>query len=100
MDAEIHDPSLEGEYLVSGDAPTVATAPQIFYMNDSDIILNWVAEGSDGRLYTVPAQAGGWMLRENYEGPRETLRPVSWSKATTIMWFVYGDTGNMTINCR
>lgn len=73
--------------------------PRIFYLENSTYIMNWVAEGSDGRLYIVPAEPGGWLRRNDYRGSQEDLVPLSTHKATTIAWYVYGDVGKVTIAC-
>lgn len=76
------------------------TTPRIYYAEDVPFIMNWVAEGTDGRLYVVPAQPGGWLQRDDFKGCPDELVPVSQPKASTIAWFVYGDVGNITIASR
>ena len=73
------------------------TPRRIYYSDTKPIMINWVAEGTDGELYLVPAEAGGWLRRATYEGPCEGLVAVSPQKAHTITWYVYGDVGNVTI---
>jgi len=62
----------------------------------------WIAEGTDGYLYKVPKEPGGWLVCQTidyarYDKPAEDLRPVSAEEARSIMWFVYGDVGNIKI---
>lgn len=85
------DPQAEAEYRLNN--------PRIFYVNETECIMNWVAEGSDGHLYVVPAEPGGWLRRNDYRGPQESLVPLSAPKAVTIEWYIYGDVGQMTIAC-
>ena len=70
---------------------------RLFYPDRQPIQLNWIAEGTDGKLYVVPAEAGGWLRRSDYRGPGDGLSPVSLEKARTIAWYVYGDVGTVTI---
>jgi hypothetical protein len=80
------------------EAATVPkTEPKLYYADDGSFLVNWIAEGTDGNLYLVPAEAGGWLRRAGYEGPSEALAPVCAEKARTIIWFVYGDVGPVTI---
>ncbi|HEX8219879.1 MAG TPA: hypothetical protein VF914_11810 [Chloroflexia bacterium] len=74
-----------------------ATYPRIFYADEMPFVMNWIAEGTDGNLYLVPAEPGGWLRRDGYQGPREELKPLTPPKASTIAWFVYGDVGPVTI---
>jgi hypothetical protein len=57
----------------------------------------WIAEGTDGCLYKVPSQPGGWMQGDRYEGQKTELKPVSPEKARVIVWLTYGDTGAVKI---
>lgn len=75
----------------------VQTPRRVYYADKKPLMLNWVAEGTDGELYLVPAEAGGWLRRATYEGPCEELVAVSPQKAHAITWYVYGDVGNVTI---
>jgi hypothetical protein len=59
--------------------------------------LEWIIQGTDSKLYVVPAYAGGWMLRSEYQGQVEQLTAVSQKKASSICWTVYGDVGRVTI---
>jgi hypothetical protein len=74
-----------------------ATAPKVYYTDNSPLPTNWIAEGSDGCLYMVPAEPGGWLRRDRYDACDEELNPVSPQKARTITWYVYGDVGQVTI---
>jgi len=64
---------------------------RIYATNTTHFFLNWVAEGSDGSLYLVPSEPGGWQRRTVYAGPREALKPVSPEKAQAIASFVGGN---------
>ncbi len=57
----------------------------------------WVAEGTDGFLYKVPSQPGGWLQGDKYEGQKAELRQVAPEKARAIVWLTYGDLGTVTI---
>jgi hypothetical protein len=57
----------------------------------------FIAEGTDGTLYRVPTEAGGWMHRDIYDGSRDTLKRVSPDQARSSLWFVYGDIGEVTV---
>jgi hypothetical protein len=57
----------------------------------------WIAEGTDGTLYRVPSEPGGWLHGDRYFGQLDTLLPVPPQEARTIVWFTYGDTGNVKI---
>jgi hypothetical protein len=57
----------------------------------------WIAEGTDGCLYKVPSQPGGWMQGDRYDGHRSELRPLPPEKARAIVWLTYGDTGAVKI---
>jgi hypothetical protein len=76
---------------------TLQPAPKVYYTDNSPLPANWIAEGSDGYLYVVPAEPGGWLRRDRYEPHDEALNPVSPQKARTITWYVYGDVGQVTI---
>jgi hypothetical protein len=54
-------------------------------------------QGTDGNLYVVPAEPGGWMRRSPYEGQLETLRTLSQEEARSVCWIVYGDVGPVTM---
>lgn len=74
-----------------------ATVPKIYYPDEALFVMNWIAEGSDGNLYVVPAEPGGWLRHNGYEGPKVGLKPLVSPKASTVSWFVYGDVGPVTI---
>ena len=54
--------------------------------------LQWIIEGTDGRLYTVRSELGGWLRRTPYEGSLDGMKLVSSEKARSIMWLTYADT--------
>ena len=58
---------------------------------------HWIAEGTDGRLYKMPSQPGGWLQGDKYDGQPTELRPISPDKARAIVWMTYGDTGVVKI---
>jgi hypothetical protein len=58
---------------------------------------HWVAEGTDGCLYKVPTEPGGWMRRDVFDGQVDELRPVSPQLARSGVWLIYGDVGTVTI---
>lgn len=74
-----------------------SVAPRVYYANHATFMADWIAEGTDGNLYTVPAEPGGWLRRTPYEGQSHALTPVCAQKASTIVWFVYGDVGRVRI---
>ena len=57
----------------------------------------FIAEGTDGTLYRVPREAGGWMHRDIYEGCKDALKRVLPDQARSSLWFVYGDVGDITV---
>ena len=57
----------------------------------------WIAEGTDGCLYKVPSQPGGWLQGDRYDGQNAELKPVAPEKARAIVWLTYGDLGTVTI---
>ena len=65
-------------------------APRVFNVDEAHVFLNWIAEGTDGYLYLVPSEPGGWKLRHKYDGQGAALKPVSPEKARAIMEFVGG----------
>ena len=73
------------------------TEPKLYYADHRSFLVEWIAEGTVGNLYLVPAEPGGWLRRAGYNGPRDELAAVRPEKARTIMWFVYGDVGPVTI---
>jgi hypothetical protein len=78
-------------------ASSAERAPRVYYIEDRSYTHNWIAEGTDGNLYLVPAEAGGWLRRSEYRGLSDQLEPVAFSTATTVAWYVYGDIGSVTI---
>jgi len=73
------------------------SSPKVYYSDNSPLLVNWIAEGTDGCLYVVPAEPGGWLRRDRYDAQGEQLNQVSAQKARTITWYVYGDVGQVTI---
>ncbi|HEX2987328.1 MAG TPA: hypothetical protein VHS06_04065 [Chloroflexota bacterium] len=72
-------------------------SPKVYYVHNGPLHLEWLAEGSDGRMYVFPAEPGGWLRRNPYSGPSGDLRCVSPEKAQSIAWLVYGDIDTVTI---
>jgi hypothetical protein len=72
-------------------------APTVFRDTNGPFFLDWIALGSDGSLYVVPAEPGGWLTRKKYDGSIDRLVRVSPTKARTIAWYLYGDLGQVTI---
>jgi hypothetical protein len=86
------------EVEIETEAETLPeTEPKVYYADDRSLLASWIAEGTDGNFYLVPAEAGGWLRRADYKGPYEELAPVCPEKARRIMWFAYGDIGPVTI---
>jgi|GEM_PF-3883653 len=54
--------------------------------------LQWIIEDTDGKLYTVCSELGGWLRRTPYEGSLDGMKLVSSEKARSIMWLTYADT--------
>lgn len=69
----------------------------VYQASDDESQSEWIIEGTDGQLYVVPAEPGGWMRRSEYEGQREKLKAVSQEEARSICWSVYGDVGPVTM---
>lgn len=69
----------------------------VYHSNDEPGRFAWIVEGTDGSLYRVPAEPGGWLRRSDYHGQIEKLKVVSQKKARSICWRVYGDVGRVTI---
>ncbi len=59
------------------------------------LYLEWVIVGTDGTLFKVPAEPGGWLRRNPYEGCLDVLTPVSAQKAEYIVWLTYADTDGL-----
>ncbi len=89
-------PALEPE-IETNVATVPEIEPKLYYADKAIFLIDWIAEGTDGLLYLFPAVAGGWLRRVQYAGPCAELAPVRPEKARTIMWFVYGDVGPVTI---
>ena len=78
----------------------VDKTPQIYSADETHLFLDWIAEGTDGILYRVPSEPGGWRRRERYSGDRETLKAVPVPKARAIVQFIGGqhtDWGNVIV---
>lgn len=72
-------------------------APAVFRDTDGPFFLDWIAKGSDGKLYIAPAEPGGWLQRKVYQGSVDSLTQVSPAKGRTITWYLYGDLGDVKI---
>lgn len=57
----------------------------------------WVIKGTDGKLYLVPSESGGWMRHTEYHGETGELRAVSQKEARSICWMLFGDVGRVTM---
>ena len=73
------------------------SSPKVYYSDNSPLLANWIAEGTDGCLYVVPAEPGGWLRRSDYQGQIERLKAISQEEARSICWTVYGDVGRVTM---
>ena len=63
------------------------------YVEDgTPLYLEWIIEGKDGELYSVPAEPGGWLRRRRYEECPDGLKLVPAYKAEIIVWLTYADT--------
>jgi hypothetical protein len=80
------------EYQTGNDA-----APLLFSEAGLGSTIYWIAQGTDGDLYLVPDQPGGWLQRSGYDGGMDGLVPVAPEEASTIAWFLYGDVGRVSI---
>ena len=80
----------------SGSEPTPALY-SVYRANDEPLQLEWIIEGTDGNLYVVSAEPGGWLRRTEYQGQIEKRRAVSQEEARSICWTVYGDVGRVTM---
>ena len=80
----------------AGSAPTPAVY-NVSSANDEPPQLEWIIEGTDGNLYMVPAEPGGWLRRSDYQGQIERLKAISQEEARSICWTVYGDVGRVTM---
>ena len=79
-----------------GSEPTPAVY-NVSSANDEPPQLEWIIEGTDGNLYTVPADPGGWLRRSEYQGQVEKRKAISQEDARSICWTVYGDVGRVTM---
>ena len=70
-------------------------APKVYYTDT--LPDHWIAEGTDGILYKVPTEPGGWMRRDVYEGQYDALKPLAPQTARPSVWLVYGDIGTIRI---
>jgi hypothetical protein len=70
---------------------------RVYYATDEPLQLEWIIEGTDGKLYVVPAEPGGWLRRSEYQGPLGKLKAVPQEEARYICWTVYGDVGRVTV---
>ena len=57
----------------------------------------WIIKGTDGKLYLVPSESGGWLHNSEYHGQTANLKAVTQDEARSICWTVYGDVGRVTI---
>jgi len=69
----------------------IVPGPKVYQADDAHYFLNWIAEGTDGTLYSVPSEPGGWNHRSTFNGTKDLLKPVSLQKARAIAHFVGGD---------
>jgi hypothetical protein len=53
--------------------------------------LEWVIEETDGKLYRVPSELGGWFRRVHYSGQLNGMQLVSPERAETILWLTCAD---------
>lgn len=77
-----------------------APSPKVYAIESAPN--SWVAEATDGCLYVVPKEPGGWIQCEAkkcdlYTGETEELQPLPSHEARSVVWFVYGDVGNIVI---
>jgi hypothetical protein len=54
--------------------------------------LEWVIEETDGKLYKVLSELGGWFGRVPYTGQLNGMQLVSAERAETILWLTCADT--------
>ncbi len=85
--------TLEGETVLQ-PAPELY---EVYRASEGSPECEWIAEGTDSKLYTVPADPGGWMLRCEYHGQTECLKALSQKEARFVCWKVYGDVGRVTM---
>jgi len=77
------------------------TMPYKVYSSDSSRTqgdqTEWIIKGTDGKLYLVPSESGGWLRHSEYHGQTANLKAVSQEEARSICFTVYGDIGRVTI---
>jgi hypothetical protein len=66
---------------------------RFFYLDSTGPVTDLVAVGTDGSLYLVPAEPGGWLKRSRYDGQKTDLTRVSSTKAAFLTKYLYGDIG-------
>ena len=81
------------------EASANRTSPgfNLFYVDDGYLNVDFVAEGTDGIFYLVPLEPGGWLKRSPYTGQVAHLAPVSREKSRTLIYYLYGDIGPISI---
>jgi hypothetical protein len=72
-------------------------AYEVYRVSDESPEVQWIMQGTDGKLYVVPAEPGGWMLRSEFGGRIERLQVLSQEEARSVCWTVYGDVGQVTM---
>jgi hypothetical protein len=80
----------------SGSVPTPEPY-EVYLAKNESVEFEWIINGTDSKLYLVPAEPGGWLRRCDYQGQIEKLKAVSQKKARSICWTVYGDVGRVTM---
>ncbi len=85
---------LDKQYADMATLPTLRvyypSDPELYVEGSTPLYLNWIVEGADGSLYMVPAEAGGWWKRSQYDRLNEKLEGVTPEKARTILHLVAG----------
>jgi hypothetical protein len=77
--------------MAAGMETTLDRTFRVYASEDTHFFLSWIAEGTDGTMYTVPSEPGGWHRRRVYSGSKDGLKPVTPEKAQAIARFVGGD---------
>lgn len=77
--------------MAAGVETTLDRTFRVYASEDTHFFLNWIAEGTDGTMYTVPSEPGGWQKRHVYSGTIDGLKAVTPEKALAIARFVGGD---------
>ena len=85
--------SMPGAIAASSSSATY----QVYRINDELPEVEWIVQGTDGTLYLVPAEPGGWMQRSEYTGQIAKLHTLSQEDARSVCWTVYGDVGRVTM---